>query len=565
MLELLRRLAIRPGLTTELVAASLLANLLALAPPLFVIQVLNRYIAHGVDATLLTLTSGVLIAIALEFGFRQIRHKLARGVSAGQDDKLSVSGFGVLISAKSGALDRLPPGQQREFMSGLDAIRAAYSATNVAAVLDLPFALMFLGVLAVLSPALAIIAAAFIGLAFLAGLAVMLTIRGANKNLIEETRKSNLLVGSAIGEKDTLRAFNGGAFLLKAWHTQARVIHEISRRITGRQGLLASFTTSTVALMSVAIMATGAIMVVGGNMDVGVLIGANILSARALQPVTRFVQVGESFQKARQAAQQLREFMTLPREADTGSAKRDYAGTIELRDLGFMYDGATGPLFESLSISIPAGAVCVVTGANGTGKSTLARLVMGLLEPSRGQILADGLDLRQVHPAWWRSQVIYLPQEPGFLNATIGENLSQLNPDIDEAGLNQVIDAAGLRPFLDETPAGFDTPIVSNGRNLALGVRRRLALARALTADGRLVVLDEPIEGLDAKGRETIATILGELHRAGRTIIALSHDPEVINQAEIVVDLNHKPQPRVVTVPKVVTATHGSGETEAAG
>ena len=565
MLELLRRLAIRPGLTTELVAASLLANLLALAPPLFVIQVLNRYVAHGVDATLLTLTTGVLIAIALEFGFRQIRHKLARGVSASQDDKLSVSGFGVLISAKSGALDRLAPGQQREFMSGLDAIRAAYSATNVAAVLDLPFAIMFLGVLAVLSPALAIIAAAFIGIAFFAGLAVMLTIRGNNKKLIEETRKSNLLVGSAIGEKDTLRAFNGGAFLLKAWHMQARIIHDISRAITGRQGLMASFTTTTVALMSVAIMATGAIMVVGGNMDVGVLIGANILSARALQPVTRFVQVGESFQKAKQAAQQLRDFMKMPREADTGSAKRKYEGTLEFRDLGFVYDGATGPLFESLSISIPAGAVCVVTGANGTGKSTLARLIMGLLEPSRGQILADGLDLRQVNPAWWRSQVISLPQEPGFLNATIGENLSQLNPDIDEAGLNRVIDAAGLRPFLDETPAGFDTPIVSNGRNLALGVRRRLALARALTADGRLVVLDEPIEGLDAKGRETIATILGELHRAGRTIIALSHDPEVINQAEIVIDLNHKPQPRLVTVPKAVTAALDADETEAAG
>ena len=565
MLELLRRLAIRPGLTTELVAASLLANLLALAPPLFVIQVLNRYVAHGVDATLLTLTTGALIAIALEFGFRQIRHRLARGVSAGQDDKLSVSGFGVLVSAKSGALDSLAPGQQREFMSGLDTIRAAYSATNVAAVLDLPFAFLFLGVLAVLSPVLAIIAAAFTGLAFFAGLAVMLTIRGSNQRLIEETRKSNLLVGSAIGEKDTLRAFNGGAFLLKAWHAQARIIHDISRRITGRQGLMASFTTSTVALMSVAIMATGAIMVVGGTMDVGVLIGANILSARALQPVTRFVQVGESFQKAKQAARQLRDFMKLPREPETGSAKRDYQGTIEFRDLGFIYDGAAGPLFESLSITIPAGAVAVVTGANGTGKSTLARLVMGLLEPSRGQILADGLDLRQVHPAWWRSQVIYLTQEPGFLNATIGENLRQLNPDIDDAGLNRVIDAAGLRPFLDETPAGFDTPIVSNGRNLALGVRRRLALARALTADGRLVVLDEPIEGLDAKGRETIAVVIGELHKAGRTIIALSHDPDVINQAQIVIDLNHKPRPRVVTVPQMVASAVGDAQTEAAG
>ncbi|MAF48149.1 MAG: ATP-binding cassette domain-containing protein [Rhodospirillales bacterium] len=552
MLELLRRLAIRPGLTTELIGASLFANMLALATPLFVIQVLNRYVAHGVDATLMTLSTGALIAIALEFGFRQIRHRLARGVSAGQDDKLSVSGFGLLTTAKSGALDRLPPGQQREFMSGLDTIRAAYGATNVGAVLDLPFAFLFLGVLAILSPTLALIAATFTGVAFFAGLAVMLSIRGNNKRLIDETRKSNLLVGSAVGEKDTLRAFNGSAFLLRAWHAQARVIHEISRRIIGRQGLMSSFSTTIVALMSVAIMTAGAVMVVAGHMDVGVLIGANILSARALQPVTKFVQVGESFQKAKQAAQQLREFMKLPRESDTGSAKRDYQGALEFRDLGFVHEGAAGPLFESMSLSIPAGAVCVVSGANGTGKSTLARLIIGLIDPSRGQILADGLDLRQVHPAWWRRQVVYLPQEPGFLNATIGENLSLLDPDIDDAGLNRVIDAAGLRPFLDETPAGFDTPIVSNGRNLALGVRRRLALARALTADGKLVVLDEPIEGLDAKGRETIANVLGELHRAGRTIIALSHDPDIINNAQMVIDLNQKPEPSIVTVPRPV-------------
>ena len=123
MIELFRRLLIRPALFTELVLASLLANVLALATPLFVIQVLNRYVANGVDATLMTLASGTLIAVVLEFGFRQVRNKLAKGVSAKPDEQLSLAGFGVLTNAKAGLLERLPPGQQREIMNGIDNIK----------------------------------------------------------------------------------------------------------------------------------------------------------------------------------------------------------------------------------------------------------------------------------------------------------------------------------------------------------------------------------------------------------------------------------------------------------
>ena len=157
MIELLRRLLIRPALFTELVLTSLLANVLALATPLFVIQVLNRYVANGVDATLMTLATGALIAVVLEFAFRQVRNRLARGVSVKPDEQISLAGFGVLTNAKAGLLERLPPGQQREIITGIDNIKTAYNANNITAVLDLPFALLFLGVLFLLSTTLGMI------------------------------------------------------------------------------------------------------------------------------------------------------------------------------------------------------------------------------------------------------------------------------------------------------------------------------------------------------------------------------------------------------------------------
>jgi len=545
MKELLRRLSLKPGLSAELVLASLFANVLALAPPIFVIQVLNRYVAQGVDSTLMTLTIGALIAIALELAFRQIRNRLAKGISTKPDEQIALAGFNVLTTAKAGALDRLPPGQQREIMNGVDNIRNAYGAANISTMLDLPFALLFLGVLYLLSPLLGLIATLFTITSFIIGLILMTVNRAPTRKLIDTSRQTNLVTATAIQERDTLRAFNAGNFLANAWQGQLGNVHNLYRRIIFHQGMLASISQTIVGLMSVTTMATGAILVVQGELNVGALIGANILAARALQPISRFAQLGEVFLKAKQALNLLGEFLKLPREADTGSAKRDYSGSLELRDVGYIYPGATGPLYESLSVIIPAGAICVINGSNGSGKTTLARLIMGIIEPNRGQILADGLDLRQVLPEWWRRQVIYMPQEPGFLNATLLENLQINAPDTDIGQLNQIIDATGLRKFLDETPHGFETPLTENGRKLAVGIRRRLALARALTTNGKLVLMDEPTEGLDSDGSKVVSAVVSSLHNQGHTIIATSHDANIIKQAQIFIDLNAKPIPTV--------------------
>ena len=189
------------------------------------------------------------------------------------------------------------------------------------------------------------------------------------------------------------------------------------------------------------------------------------------------------------------------------------------------------------------GSVLVVTGSNGSGKTTLARLLVGLIEPSRGQILVDGVDLAQVVPTWWRRQVAYLPQEPRFLNASLRDNILAFNPELDESGLNQLIDSAGLRPFVSQNLEGFDAMVANNGDNLSLGIRRRLALARALATDGPLAVFDEPTEGLDTEGCAHIYATMNQLAGRGRTIIAFSHDANIVKGTHRVLDLNAKPTP----------------------
>lgn len=546
MKELLARLLVRPVLAAELVTASLFANLLALASPLFVIQVLNRYVAHGVDSTLATLTTGVVIAIVLEFGFRQVRLRMAAAVNSRKDEDLAFGAFAVLTGAKAAALDALPTGLRREIVTGSDAVEAAYSPSNIAAVLDVPFALLFVGALYLISPLIAGIVAGFLGAVFFVAIISLMSLRRPTRELSTVSGRRSILLTSAMTASDTVRAFNAAGFMRDLWRGEVRAFHKLRRRVTARHGLVQSLTQSSQGLMSVTVIAVAATLVVAGELDVGVMIGANILAARALGPIARLAQMGEPFAKARQALNMFKEFAKLPQERLQGSALQDYKGGIQFKDVGFAYPRANSPLFESLSHNLEPGGVLVIAGSNGTGKTTLARLIVGLVEPRRGHILVDGVDLAQVVPEWWRKQVMYMPQEPRFLNASLRDNLLVFNPDLDDAGLNRLIDAAGLKQFVDESPDGLDTVLTNGGETLSLGMRRRLALARALATDGKLAVLDEPTEGLDAEGRKRVYAVMNDLVKRGCTVIAFTDDPAITKGIRFVLDLNTKPVPRLV-------------------
>jgi len=549
MRELLARLFSRPGLMLEMVGASLFANLLALASPLFVIQVLNRYVAQGVDATLATLTAGVVAAILLELGFRQIRMRLGAAINAPYDRKLAAAAYQTLTHTRIGAVDQLPAGVRQEMIAGAEKVQAAYTPANVSAILDVPFALLFIGVLYLLNPTLAWVVIIFVTLGFLISVITLASLRRPSREMMAASGRRGGLIASAIQAGDTVRAFNGGAYMARLWRGETGAFQKLARRISQRQGFVQTLGMTIQAMMSTCVIAVGALQVVKGQMDVGAMIGANILAARALGPIIKLATLSEAIAKSRQALNMFQEFAKLPAEKTEGTALGRFSGSIEFQDMAFAHPSAKTPLFESVNLKLEPASVLVFSGANGSGKTTLARLVAGLIEPTRGRILADGVDLQQVAPEWWRSQISYLPQEPKFLNGTLRDNIIMANPDMEPRMLNDVIDRSGLRQYVDQSPDGLDTAIVHNGASLSLGIRRRLALARALATNGMLMIIDEPTEGLDAEGAGFVIDAMNDMAKDGRTVLAFSHDPQILQGAPHYVDLNSKPVPTLVRKP----------------
>lgn len=547
MNEFFRRLSLRPRLAWEIMLASFFTNLMSLASPVYVIMVLNRYIGYGFDGTLVTLTFGVLIASALGFGFGEVRNKLAAAVSVEPDRELGERTLNALARAKLTGLQRIGAGRHQEVLTGLQTIQSAYEPGNIAHILDVPFLALFLVAVVLLSPLLALLTLVAIALSAMFTLSSVRQVEENAEKVREVSVANRNLVLSAVASADTVRAFLGVEFLRKAWRRQIAdlaALRGVGDALRTRSRMRSE---SVAVLMRVLVYTVGAMQAVAGDMSVGALIGISILSSKAMQLSSTFLQSYMGMRKAEDAGKLLAEFHSLPLEPVSGTALRNYTGSLEFADVGFAYPGSSGPLFESLTFKLQPGSVLAVTGFNGSGKTTFCKLAAGLVEPGRGQILADGVDLRQFAPDWWRRQVLYLPQEPTFLNATLRENIllsvhDPEAPDVSER-LNQAIRAASLRRFLDVSRSGLDMDILDSGRTLPVGIRRRVALARTLMNQGRLAIFDDPTEGLDSEGCQAVYGVLNALSKQQVSIIVVTSDPNILKAAGYVMDMNTKPTP----------------------
>ena len=530
-------------LISEILLSSLLVNIFGLASSLYVMQVLNRYVNSGVDATLATLTVGAVIAGLLEFFLRRVRYRICVALRSPKDRHLGNSLFESCLSAKHTVLDQLKPGEGRKAFSGLEMLYRAFSPANILTAVDLPFALVYLGAVYLINLWLGIIVTGILIASFALGVFGGWQNSKKSRAMNDANAQVSLLSRAVLDQKETVRAFNGQQLLLDKWRRLSSTAYDVRTQFGQAQNMTQSLTQFSSFVLVIMVIGFGAALAVDGLMPMGTIIGVNILAGRALAIVNRFSTLFLTLMQSRESKEDVEKVVRLPAERHKGTRLSEFKGRLEFRDVAFSYPEASAPIFETLSFTLEPGASLVVVGSNGSGKTTLAKLIVWLLEPSRGDIFVDGVVLTQLQSDWWRRQLIYLPQEPTFLDGTLRENLLTLCPEISEEELLESLHRAGLKQFLDQLPDGLESKIVQDGRRLSLGIRRRLALARAMTTRGRLVLFDEPLIGLDKVGSQAIINVMNELLANKHTMIICSHDTAIAENAEQILDLNSKPTP----------------------
>ena len=549
MKEFYRRITSNKSLFAKLLVASFLVNILALATPIYVIQVLQRYVAYGVASTLITLVVGICFIVIFEFFFRNIRHRMAREYEL-QNVLIANSILNKLTSIKSHIYETGQKLRNDLINKNLSIIQNVYTASGILVLIDVPFTLIFLLALFLIHYQLGIIAIIFLLIPFL----IIRYYKEKLGNLSSQSDANNgnlfRIFDNVITRNITLKFFDLLKPITASWNIVANRIANNREDLESEKNVISSFSSGLGSLLTVVIIGWGATLAVDGQITVGALIGANILAARALMPIIRFTQMQESIFKGESASIEISNFLRMNSDENSGREIKEFTGSAIFSDLQFTYPSKKNPMFENLSFEASSGDIVSISGNNGSGKSTLIKVIINVLELNRGQILIDQIDLNQLSINWYRDQISYSPQEPTFIDGTLGDNIIGSN-QIESSELTNTLRDVDLLNYINSHESGINMVLDNRGEDLPLGIRRRISLARSIIGNGMIIVFDEPTEGLDKVGKDAVYKLIKKLKDSKKTIFIASNDENILTMANIMIDLNFKPKPSVKKVKNV--------------
>ncbi|MGC2854048.1 peptidase domain-containing ABC transporter [Novispirillum sp. DQ9] len=528
---------LRP-LFKQVLAISLFVNVMALASPIFVLQVYDRVVFHAGLSTLEGLVIGMILVLAFDYVLRQTRSRAMQSVSLRIDVLVGRALFDKVMALPLRTLEGRPTSYWQALFRDLDTVRNTLAGSTAILVADLPFAVLFLALVFVIAQPIAwvllIALVLFMGLAWLSGR----TVAAAAEREKSTQQGRDALMAETIMARTTIKALALEDHLRPLWEAQqAATIGRSIERGTQADRFVNLGQMLTVAT-SVAMTGIGAISIINQDMTMGGLVAANMLSGRLLGPLNQLVGAWRTFAGFRQSVDRLDDLFAL-REDRTESkiALARPSGRLRAEEVTFRYRPDGQPVIDRLSLDIAPGGVTAVMGANGSGKSTLLKLLLGLYPPSEGRVLLDGADVAQFTRRELARWMGYVPQECVLFDGTIRDNIAQGMPGATDADILRAAEQAGVHAFVVDLPDGYATKVGEAGALMSGGMRQRIAIARALVGDPPVLLMDEPSGSLDRVAEQQLRDALVTLAKE-RTVVVVSHSPVLLQGCRTILVLD---------------------------
>jgi len=522
----------------EVLTMTAFVNILALAGPVFSMQVYDRVIGHSGISTLYGLVIGMLFVIAFDYILRQSRTRIMQTVALRVDVVVGKQLFNKVMSMPLQALEARPGAYWQTLFRDVDVVRNMLSGGSAMLAADLPFAVLFLILIVVIATPVAwvllIILPLFMFIAFRSAAAMS----EAGRMELKSSQSRDGLIAEIIAGRSTIKALALDRAMGPIWeHRHAENIESSLLRgskADGYANLGASITVLTTVLMTT----VGALAIINQDMTMGQLIAANMLSGRLMGPLNQLVNTWRGFNGFIQSVERLGEAFAAESERSESEVQLGSpTGDISVENVSFSFAPGMPPVVDRLSIRFPPGGVHALVGRNGSGKTTLVKLVQGLYKPTEGRVLLDGADISQFTRRELAEWIGYVPQESLLFEGTIRDNIAHRCPDASDDEIIRAATAAGVHHFIIDLADGYGSDIGEAGRRLSGGQRQRIAIARALVGKPPVLILDEPSSSLDRHAeielRETI-TALAKQH----TVIVVTHSPILLAACDNLVALD---------------------------
>ena len=531
------------GLFMQVAVAAVLINLFGIATSLFSMAVYNKVVPNNATQSLLALVIGIILVIGMDLTLRTLRGYFIDVAGVNTDHSVGNAIFDRLLTMKladrSGSNGAFA-GLLREFEN----LRELFASATVVALVDVPFVLLYIAIIAVIAPPLALVP--LLAIPVIIGIAwggQPLLNRLSAAGLAHGLSKQGIIVETIAG-LETVKTSCAGPLLARRWQAAVHAHAAISLRQRGVAAVSANVAVTVQSLVYVAMLTLGVELIAHGSLSMGALVAASMLSGRAVAPLAQIAALLTRLSQSLGAYRGFDRLMTTRGErGDARPLRRPrLAGRIVFDRVGFRYPGASHRALDGISFSITPGERVAIIGRVGSGKSTIARLMLGLYRPEDGAIVIDDADLRQLHPDDLRANIGSVLQDVVLLSGSIRDNIALGDPALDDAAVLHAARLAGAHDFIGALPGGYDVRLADRGEGLSGGQRQAIAVARALahptgTPPRPMLILDEATAAMDNQSETELIDRL-ETELKGITLVMVTHRQSMLRLATriIVID-----------------------------
>tara|TARA_R110002167_G_scaffold44508_7_gene133841 strand:+ start:659 stop:2806 length:2148 start_codon:yes stop_codon:yes gene_type:complete len=517
----------------SVILASILINFFVIATPLFTMNVYDRVVPNDAIETLWVLAIGVFLVYAFDMALRFLRTYFLEVSGKKSDVIMSSIIYEQVMNLKMSEWPR-SVGAFANNLREFESIRSFFTSSTISALVDLPFSILLLILVAYIGGPLVVVPIVVMILLLLYSFAIMKPLRESIESTFEASANKNAHLIESLHSIQTIKSLGVASHSQWVWEESSGAIASKSMRSRILSSSIAVISQFLMQLNTVCIIIFGVYQISDQALSLGGLIAVSMLASRAVAPVGQVATLISQYQQTRTAFDSLDGIMNMPVERPENKQyvrRPSFDGHIEFKKVSFTYPEAQQASLTDISFDITPGEHVGIIGKVGSGKSSLAKLLIGLYEPTAGSISVDDINSKQIDPADLRQHIGYLSQEVGLMRGTIRDNLVYRDPQIRDDRLLDVAALCGVDQFVNQLPSGYDTQVGEQGACLSGGQRQAIALGRALLRNESIVVLDEPTSNMDNSTEFRIKRKLFDYTR-DKTLIVITHKTSMLDLVE---------------------------------